>query len=41
MVKAWTPSSAMTASALGDHPLAGEPGTTVLIVDGRVEPQRG
>jgi hypothetical protein len=25
---------------LGDHPLAGEPGTTVLIVDGRVEPQR-
>ena len=26
---------------LGDHPLAGEPGTTVMIVAGRVKPQRG
>jgi hypothetical protein len=25
---------------LGDHPLAGEPGAAVLVVDGRVEPQR-
>jgi hypothetical protein len=25
---------------LGDHPIAGEPGTAVLAVGGRVEPQR-
>ena len=40
MVRAWTPSFAMTVSASATTRSRVSRGTTVLIVDGRVKPQR-